>query len=90
MAVIKVNNRSQRNLKKFHNSTNIDWKPVEKQLHKWNNLLHIGKKLTIAIPFNYRIEDDDYSASVSRKVNKRGRVSATSRICRGEQDSVLR
>lgn len=77
---MKSNDRSQKNIEKFCNSTNIDWKPVEKQLRKWSNLLRIGKKLTIVIAFNYRSEDDDNSATASRGVDKRGRVSATSRM----------
>jgi organic radical activating enzyme len=77
---IKSNDRSQRKIEKFYDSTNIDWKPVEKQLRKWSNLLRIGKKLTIVIAFNYRSEDDDQSTSASRRVDKRPRVSATSRM----------
>ena len=77
---MKSNDRSQRKIKKFCNSTNIDWKPVEKQLRKWSNLLRIGKKLTIVIAFNYRSEDEDQYMPASRKVDKRGRVSATSRM----------
>jgi len=77
---MKSNDRFQRKIEKFCNSTNIDWKPVEKQLRKWSNLLRIGKKLTLVIAFNYRSEDDDQSTSVSRRVDKRGRVSATSRM----------
>lgn len=77
---MKSNDRSQRKIEKFCNSTNIDWKPVEKQLRKWSNLLRIGKKLTIVIAFNYRSEDEDQYMPASRKVDKRGRVSATSRM----------
>lgn len=39
----------------------------------------MGKILTIEIVFNYRGDDDGPSMSVSRTVEKRGRVSATSR-----------
>ena len=77
---MKSNDRSQRNIEKFYNSTDIDWKSVEKQLRKWSNLLRIGKKLTIVIAFNYRSEDEDHSATASGRVDKRGRVSATSRM----------
>ncbi|CAI7587791.1 unnamed protein product [Penicillium manginii] len=63
--MMKSNDRSQRKIEKFYNSTNIDWKPVEKQL---------------LIAFNYRSEDDDQSTSASRRVDKRGCVSATSRM----------
>ncbi|KAJ5737400.1 uncharacterized protein N7483_002525 [Penicillium malachiteum] len=77
---MKSNDRSQRNIEKFYNSAKIDWKPVEKQLHKWSNLLRIGKKLTIVVVFNYRSEDDDHSVTASKRVDKRGRVSTTSRM----------
>lgn len=73
---VSVNDRSQGNLK-FYNSTKINRKPLEKQLHKWNNLLCIGKRFTIEIAFNYRCDDDGHSMR-SRRVEKRGRVSATS------------
>lgn len=53
---------------------------MEKQLRKWSNLLRIGKKLTIVIAFNYRSEDDDYSAIELTRVDKRGRASVTSRM----------
>jgi hypothetical protein len=76
---VSVNDRSQRNLEKFYNSANINWKPMEKQLHKWSSLLRIGKKITIEIASNYRCDDDGHSMP-SRRVGKRGRVSATSRM----------
>ena len=72
---VKVNERSQANLEKFYSSTNIDWTPVEKQLRKWSNLLRMGKKLTVEIAFTYREDDNP-----PRKSEKRGRVSATSRM----------
>ncbi|KAJ5366063.1 hypothetical protein N7541_000004 [Penicillium brevicompactum] len=56
------------------------WTPVEKQLRKWSNLIRVGKILTIEIVFNYRGGDDGPSMSVSRTAEKRGRVSATSRM----------
>jgi hypothetical protein len=51
---------------------------VERQLRKWSNLLRMGKKLRVAIAFNYG--HDDQSRPTSRRVEKRGRVSATSRM----------
>ena len=53
---------------------------MEKQLRKWSNLLRIGRKLTIEIAFTYREDDDGNSMLPSRRVEKRGRVSATSRM----------
>jgi hypothetical protein len=78
--MMKTNDRSQKNIEKFCNSTNIDWKLVEKQLRKWSNLLCIGKKLTIVIVFNYRSEDNDHSATALTRVDKRGCVSVISRM----------
>jgi hypothetical protein len=40
----------------------------------------MGKKLTIVIAFNYRHDDDGHSMPASRRVEKRGRISATSRM----------
>ncbi|KAJ5608658.1 hypothetical protein N7528_009225 [Penicillium herquei] len=71
---VKASDRSQQNLELFCAAT-IDWKSVEKQLRKWSNLVRIGKTLTIDIVFNYRGDDEG-----ARKVEKRGRVSATSRM----------
>lgn len=65
---IKSNDLSQKIIGKCYNSTHSDWKPVEKQLRKWSNLLHIGKKLTIVIAFHYRSEDDDQLVYNSTKV----------------------
>ena len=38
--VVSVNHRNQGPLEKLYSSTNIDWKPVERQLCKWSNLVH--------------------------------------------------
>ncbi|KAJ5354426.1 hypothetical protein N7541_005470 [Penicillium brevicompactum] len=66
-----------------HMRYTIAWKVMfnlEKQLRKWSNLIRVGKILTIEIVFNYRGGDDGPSMSVSRTAEKRGRVSATSRM----------
>ncbi|KAJ5651656.1 hypothetical protein N7507_009082 [Penicillium longicatenatum] len=74
---VSVNERNQSDLEQFESTKNIKWKPLEKQLCKWSNLLHIGKKLTIDIVFAYRTDDDAVSTPASRKGDKRGRVSTT-------------
>jgi hypothetical protein len=76
---VKADSRCQKNLDRFFPS-NIDWKPVEKQLRKWSNLVRMGKMLTIEVVFNYRGDDDGNSVPVLRTVEKRGRVLATSRM----------
>jgi hypothetical protein len=50
---------------------------MEKQLCKWSNLLYISKKLIIKIIFAYRTDDNAVSTPLSRKGDKRGRVSIT-------------
>ena len=84
---VPVDNRSQKYLEKFCGSMNINWAPVEKQLRKWSNLLRIGKRLRVVISFNYRQEDDN-SVPASRRVEKRSRVSATSRML-AERDAHI-
>lgn len=73
--VVTVNHRNQGQLEKLYKSTNIDWKPVERQLRKWSNLVRVGRTPQVAISFKY-IRDDD----ASRTGDKRGSHSATKRL----------
>lgn len=79
---VKAGDRSQQNLELFCAAT-IDWNSVEKQLRKWSNLVRMGKTLTIDIVFHYRGDDE-----VPQKVEKRGRVSATSRMLAERQRRI--
>lgn len=74
---VSVNDRSQTDLNKRYNGTNVDWKPIEKQLLMWGNLFRLGKKLRLYISIN-NIEDT--GPPLSRIGDKRGKSSVTKRM----------
>lgn len=74
---MSVNDRSQRDLIKSFEKTNVDWTVIERQLLVWGNLLRVGKELRLRISINY-IEDSDLS--LSRASDKRGTTSVTKRM----------
>uniref|UniRef100_A0A093UZ55 Uncharacterized protein n=1 Tax=Talaromyces marneffei PM1 TaxID=1077442 RepID=A0A093UZ55_TALMA len=81
--IIAINDRSEHNLTKRFEKTEIEWSLVEDQLMKWGDLFRAGKKLRLIITFYYLGDNQ----SRLKKGEKRG-SSATQRM-RGEMEDQL-
>ncbi|KIW22004.1 uncharacterized protein PV07_12589 [Cladophialophora immunda] len=76
--VVSVTERSQRDLSKEYEGTEIDWAVANNQLLDWSPHFQKGKKLRVNLSFNF-VEQNAQSASRSaRRGDKRGRKSASS------------
>jgi len=68
--VASVNDRSERDLTKRFNGTNIDWSVIEKQLVGWGEMFRSGKKLRLNVSFKY--EDSQPPSAAMKRGSKRG------------------
>jgi hypothetical protein len=80
---LSINDRSEHNLTKRFEKTNIDWSSVEDQLLNWGDLFRAGKKIRLLITFHH-IGDSRFSP---KKGDKRG-SSATQRMQEEREDQL--
>ena len=80
--------RSQRDLTKRSDETEIDWAIIEKQLVAWKQYFWKGKKLRIDISFHCAETGRRSVGSSLKKSDKRGPVSTTQRML-AERESQL-
>jgi hypothetical protein len=73
--VVSVTERSQRDLTKRFDDTDVDWTVIERQLVVWGDWFRAGKKLRLNLSFNY--VETSQSLAPSLRTDKRGFSSTT-------------
>jgi hypothetical protein len=84
--VVLVTERSERDLTKRFDETDIYWLVIEKQLVAWGELFRASKKLRLDISFNY-LETGQLQASSARRGDKRSSYLLRSRCT---EQSILK
>jgi hypothetical protein len=80
--IIAVNERSQRDLAKRFEGTDVDWTPIKTQFLWWENLFRQSKKLGVVISINF-IENNDSS---SPRTDYRGNTFMAREVPRSRRD----
>jgi hypothetical protein len=75
--VVSVTDRSERDLTRRFDETEIGWPDIEKQLVTWGELFRAGKKLRVDLSFNYL---ETGQQPTTRKGDKRSFTSATQQM----------
>ena len=73
--VVSATKHSERLMKRF-DDTSIEWAVIQKQLLAWGELFLVGKKLKLALSFNYV----DASSSTTLLRGPRNRASTTNQM----------
>ena len=75
--VVSVTERSERDLTKRFDETEIQWSVAEQKLVAWGQYFQKGKKLRVYLSFNYVGAGPQLTASLVKRADKRGPVSTT-------------
>jgi hypothetical protein len=78
-AVVSVNDRSERDLRKHSDGSKMEWTKLEEQLLKWGEQCRRGRQLRVDFEFHY-VDNNAAASGASAGSARKGRQSATSRM----------